>query len=474
MKQKKIFEEAATAEKNSTTKEEGTVYISSTGSYYEEPEITAAKLKDFRDNIYGRGLSIKLKNLIFRDTYTLEVLDAKGEPDEDIQKRLTQICNSKYVRLWANMQRSFIDILWYGIGLSNPVWAYEGSEYVLQKLRHLPAYTFATMSIQNTEGVIYSQILQGITLDETKKEPVFWQTNEDLVQTQIKNIFYVKDPTAEGLAGESIILPLVPILEMLKFVWNTQIQQANRTGAKILFIKVTSPQPASAKNGNTGDVEYANLILQQWGKDQAFQLRENMELIDPGIRDDSSNLEIINALEHLLIDYIAPTSFIAREGSTIGGSEQQREELLNNYIEGIHGWLEDQYEMLLSRYLEYNEYKDYTVRINIPAPSIDRSELELRQATEGYKAKALTPNEIRERLGADDMTDEEIAALIELYNTKLAPPKPPAFEQAVMESLAALKKETPAKVERTLEEALEEAAQKLAADIIDVIEKEEE
>jgi len=364
-----------------------------------------------------------------------------------------------------------MDIVWYGISLFNPVWNYEGSEYILEKLRHLPASTFADLPTAS-DGKIYSQILQGITLNENN-EIEFWQTDEDGTQTQLKNVFYVKDPVAEGLAGESIMAPLVPIIEMIKFTLETIMQQANRTGAKILFIKVTRPQGPSSKNGGVGDVEYANLILQKWGKDRAFQLRENMDIVDPGIRDDSSNLEVKKALEDIFVDYIIPTSFISREGGIFSGSETSREELLNKYIEGIHQWLEDQFEMLLNRYLEYNEYTDYTVHINIPAPSIDRSELELRQAEIGSKTKSLTINEMRKKLGEEELSEEAIEELIELH-TRLQPSKPSGFEKAVMETITELKKETPAKVERTLEESLKEAGEKLSEEIISIIEEEEE
>jgi len=457
--------------KKARTKEEGTIWISSTGAYYEEPEITAEILHNARDNVYGRGLSTKLRNLIFRDKYTLEVLNEKGESDEEREKRINQICDSKSVRMWTNMQRAYMDIVWYGISLFNPVWNYEGSEYILEKLRHLPASTFADLVIAS-DGKIYSQILQGITLNENN-EIEFWQTDEDGTQTQLENVFYVKDPVAEGLAGESIMAPLVPIIEMIKFTLETIMQQANRTGAKILFIKVTSPQGPSSKNGGVGDVEYANLILQKWGKDRAFQLRENMDIVDPGIRDDSSNLEVKKALEDIFVDYIIPTSFISREGGIFSGSETSREELLNKYIEGIHQWLEDQFEMLLNRYLEYNEYTDYTVHINIPAPSIDRSELELRQAEIGSKTKSLTINEMRKKLGEEELSEEAIEELIELH-TRLQPPKTGGFERAVMETITELKKETPVKVERTLEESLKEAGEKLSEDIIRIIEEEEE
>ena len=454
------------------TKEEGTVYISSVGTYYEAPEIDADKLRDFQSNVYIRGLLAKHKNLIFSDKFTLDVKDSKGETDEDLQKTMTQMCEQKNVRLWSKMQAGYIDgVFMYGIGLYNDVWGYEGNEYKLLKLRYLPAYTFKNAAVS---GIIkiYSQILQGITLND-KQEMEFYQTDENGIPQQLKNVFYIKDPAAQGLAGESIIVPLVPIVEMLKFAWDTQMQQVHRTGAKLLFIKVTEPNNASNKNGGVGDVEYANKLLEKWSKDMAFQLRENMELIDPGIKDDSNNLEIIDALHKMIIDYVTPTSFIAREGATIGGSEKQREELMLRYIQGIHSWLEDQFEMLLNKYLEYNEYKDYTVSIHIPAPSIDRSEIELKQAVEGFKSKSLTLNEIRKRLGAEGLDEKDIEELLKLHE-RLQPAGGGGMMSAMENATEVIiKRETPKKVEKSLEDELKEASEKLENSVLKALENEE-
>ena len=497
------------------TKEEGTIYISSTGGYYEAPEIDADKLRDFKDNIYVRGLLTKYKNLIFSDKFTLEVKDPKGETDEDLQKSMTQMCEQKHVRLWSKMQVGCIDgVFMYGIGLYNDVWGYEDNEYKLLKLRYLPAYTFRTAPITGTTK-IYSQILQGITLNEDKNKIEFYQTDENGITQQLKNVFYIKDPAAQGLTGESIIVPLVPIIEMLKYAWDMQMKQVHRTGAKILFIKVDNPQLASNKNGNVGDVEYANKLLEKWSSDMAYQLRGNMTLIDPGIKDDSNNLEIIDALHHMLIDYVTPTSFIAREGSSIGGSEKQREEMLFKYIAGIHSWIEDQFEMLLNRYLEYNEYKDYTVSIHIPTPSIDRSEVHLKQVDMGIKGKALFPNEIRKRLEADALDEEDLKKLEDYYSRVTPPPsgmggmsmggmsmsmaeleqQQPSTEGLIRAAKAILtlnprffenvegkaiknaaeeiiKKETPKKVEKSMEKELKEASDKLSNSVIKALENE--
>ena len=461
------------------TKEEGIMWVSSTGSLYTEPEVTVEGLQQLRDNVYGRGVSIKLRNLVFRDKYTIEVSDPKGEPSEELAKIMTTMCDAKSVRLWANMQRAFIDTVWEGIGLFNPVWAYEESEYKIMKLRHLPAHTFGEVW-KDGDQKIYCSILKGISVDE-KGELIFVQTDGDGNQKQIKNIFYVKDPVADGPGGESLILPIVPFIEMLKYVLNTQMQQANRTGAKILFIRVTTPQPPSPQNGGVGDIEYANILLEKWGKDQGFQLRENMEIVDPHIKDDANNLEIKEALEAVIIDYIVPTAFIAKKGNNIGGSEASRDELLNKFIEGMQSWIQDQFEMLLNQYLEYNKYVDYTVHIKIPTPSIDRSDIEIKEADVGFKTQSLFKNEIRERLHGENLDEEHLKKLAEEYLVSTSEPEGKKTEEGnngpgSMETADPGVKDpgTAEEVVKTTEELLEEVAERLTTNIVSHLSEDEE
>jgi len=342
------------------TQESGTVYVSSAGTYYDSPEITADTIRDFQDNIYGRGLAMKQRHLIFTDEFTFDVVDANGETDAELVQKVTTMCESQDVNLWPNMIRAYDSVFWWGIALFNDVWDWVDNEYVLLKLRHLPSYSFRSIAYSGTYE-IYSELLRGITLNNEKTEVEYWQVQDSIGLTKkLENVFTVKDPVSDNLAGDSIVLPLIPVFNMLKFVWDTQMQQSNRTGAKILFIKVTDPQQASAMNGNVSDVEYANEIIQNWGKNTAYQLRGNMELIDPGIKDDSNNLDVINALHNLVIDYITPTSYITSNSENrLGGSDKQREELILKYIQGVHSWLENAFESLLQKYLDANEYDGY-------------------------------------------------------------------------------------------------------------------
>ena len=410
----------ATTKKKTTkaapTKESGIVYIASTGNYFTAPEITADIIRDFQDNVYAAGLAQKQNNLIFGDKYQIEVLDKDGNQDEDLELEITRMCDASDVQLWSKIQIARDERFWYGPGLFNDVWEYIDNTYTLTKLRHLPSHSFRTLP-ESGDGSIYSQILQGIVLND-KKEIEYWQViNEDGDQEKVENVLMVKDPTSTELAGTPIIVPIVPIISMLKFVWDTQMQQANRTGAKILFIKVTDPHPAGTLNNNVGDMDAAKDILKNWGKNTAFPLRGNMEIIDPQIKDDSNNLEIIAALNQMLIDYVSPINLITAsdDSARLGGSDSQRMEMLLRWIKSEHSTYEDRFSNMLQIYLDANGYVDYTVHLHIPTPEIDSSEIDLKRADVGAKYKVLFPNELRVLLGHEEKTEDEMSELEEYY-----------------------------------------------------------
>jgi len=405
------------------TKESGEVYISSTGNYYKSPDISADQIRDYEKNVYLSGLILTQINLLFCDKYTITVLDKSGTQDEKVALDITKMCDAPDVRLWPKIQIAWVEEFKYGTALFNDVWNYDQTGvYQLQKLRHLHSKSFDTAPLDNKK--IYSQLLQGITLNAAG-EIQYYQTNSGKPK-KIDNVCMIKNPTSTELAGESTVLPIIPIISMLKFGWDTQMQQANRTGAKILFLKVTEPQAASEQNGNFSDVEFAENILMNWGKNTSFVLRENMEIIDPHIKDDSNVLEIIAALNQMLIDYVSPINLLtaADDSAKLGGSDSQRMDLILRYIRTVHNWLEEAFEQLLQKYLDVNGYDGYTVNIHIPKPEINTSEIDIRRAEVGAANKALTQNEIRTLLGEDEL-DEEGLTELENYYKRIQPTASP-------------------------------------------------
>ncbi len=399
-------------------REEG-INIVSTGDFYTAPKINVDTILNLIDDIYVQGVIKKQRNLIFNEKYSIEVINTKTKKvDDELSNTMFAMCESKNVRLWARMQQAYSDSFCWGISPYNPVWGIdkeaETNEIRLLKLRHLPPETFKTAPTGQTD--IYSPILSGIVPDKDGELEFHQEPKANATPELVKNVFYIKNPADRGFAGDPIIVPMVSILGMLGFTWNTQMEQVNRVGAKILFMRVNNPQGASTRNNNVGDNEYANAIVKNWGKDTAFVLRENFEIEDIKLTDDSNNLEIIDALNNLIIEYVTPASFISRGQETrLGGNDNAQKELLDNYIRGVHSWLSDQFEMLLMRYLEYNQYIGYTVNINIPIPSHDSREEKRKDAETGFLTQSLDVNERRKLLGHEPKDETGLKEMIDYY-----------------------------------------------------------
>ncbi|GAH72343.1 unnamed protein product [marine sediment metagenome] len=115
------------------------------------------------------------------------------------------------------------------------------------------------------------------------------------------------------------------------------------------------------------------------------------------------------------------------------------------------------------------------VRLHIPEPTPDRSELKLKQAEIAINGKrpSLSINELRERLDAEGLDEKGIEELIELHERLT--PKAAGFEAAMeIASEITLKRETAKKVEQSLESEVEDAAKELSKDIIKALEENEE
>lgn len=469
------------------TREEGDIYLASTGEYYVAPEITPQKIFDLNDNVYARGLMMKQRNMLFSDKFTLSVLDASGNQDEKLEAMMMQMCDAPDVALWARIQMAWVDEFRFGCSINNEVWDWVENTYTLIKLRHLPAHSFNAVPF-DYEDSVYSQLLPGIVLGKDN-EIEFWQTaGEYETPVQIKSATIYKNPTSEEIGGTSILLPLIPIINMLSYTWKTQMQQVNRVGAKLLFLKITDPKPASSLNDGVSDLEAGRLILKYWGKNNSYALRGNMELIDPKIKDDSNNLEVVEALNQMLIDYTTSIDLLTqgKDGARLGGSDTQRMLMVVRNIKSVYIGLEDWSSVILQKYLDVNGFDGYTVRVEIPKPEIDTSELDIKRAEEGRAGKVLKQNELRVLLGHEELTDEELEELAEFYASH-APAMPFGAPQQGNQSLKEGEDEdedeedgdlkaisaTNVSINKAAAEIIS-VGRKLADDLIDAMEQEEE
>jgi hypothetical protein len=318
------------------------------------------------------------------------------------------------------------------MSLFNPVWDYfEGpnpygkgkvTEYRLTKLRHLPSESFATAPYGRMN--IYSEILQGVTISPETGAVEYYQTLENaldrmpesgaftsaaMLQKKLTHVFTVIDPASGELAGAPIIEPIIPFLAMLDFTWQAQMQKVNRIGAPILFLEITDP--------SGDDIEYGQRFLANWGKQSGMQIRPNMKLIIPDLKDSSTAIDTINVLSRMIVDYFSPSSLISKDGTLIGGSSAGEQELLVSYIRSTHTWIIESFEQLIQTYLEANLFEGYTAKLYIPSPSVDKAEIWMKQAlTLGRLVDSgvtvAHPNEFRDLLEMKELSPEEIETLI--------------------------------------------------------------
>jgi cation transport regulator ChaB len=409
--------------------EQGVVFLSSFGNYYRVPKYTTSIIRKYQDNVYAAGVYHRQRHTLFRERYEIIIHDPEGETDTDectaIANDMVKMLDVVMVQphtygLQAAIEMSWSDCFWFGISLFNPVWDWDGNVYTLQKLRHLPADSFGTQPYGRP--FLYSDIMQGIVISPYDGSVEYFQTlympqnnappgpvvSTQFLQTKLTNIVTIKDPAFPDLAGKPVMLPIFPLIAMLDFTWQAQVQRVNRIGAPMLFLKIINPQ------GN--DIEYGQLLLQNWGKNSGFQLRANFEIVDPGIQDSGSALETIEALNKLITQYFNPANQVQRsETAPLSGASGSEKEMVDDYTRNVHSWLETQWSHILQEYLDVNGYDGYTVEVDIPDPSIDRSTIELQQADKLFTTKTGLPNEIRKKLGVEDLDEAGLAELKEYY-----------------------------------------------------------
>jgi hypothetical protein len=414
------------------TQETGVVWVSSTGVTWQEEQITVEKLRKYSNNVYGAGIAHKQRLLIFTGQPKVTVKDESGDVDQDLTNTLTTMGIHPDVLLGSLMYQAWEDIFWYGLSVFNPIWDWVDGEYRLMKVRHLTenpeSFTYPALTTSASINQPKNLFFQGIVLGENDSVE-YWQVPDignNPVKLAPENLFVVTDPAKSPLSAQPTILPVVKVIAMLDYVWQAQMQKCHRTGAPLLFIRIKTPKTSSQLGGQTGDVEYAKLVLKNWGKNTGYALRENMELVDPYLRDTSDNLETIDALNRLVLSHFSPSSFIAKDGTLIGGSSAPEQELLISYVNGIQSWLEYAFNRLLQVYLDANGYQGYTVSIDLPDLKFDRSELEMKQAEVGDRMQCLTLNEKRALLHHEPADEEKQAAIQAEYAERapIAQPMP--------------------------------------------------
>lgn len=382
-------------------KEDGIVYVSQSGVFWSEPDVTVETIMEALSDEFLREQLDKASSKIFNGMYSLNVRDQDGETDDEVTDRLKVMIERPRCAMWSRMKQSWEDMWVMGAFIFRPVWRRIGSEMVLDAIMRLPPESFAAAGSDST---VFGELLQGVALNDSG-EMEFWQT-QDFSQDPVKlkpGVMLFKDPASSRLAGTSRAAYMVPLIKMRRFCADSQMQKVNRIASPIFFVKVTNPVG--------DDKAYAQALLKNWGKDTAFQLRTNMEVVTLDLTDNETALNTIHWLEGRIEAPFRGASNLDKEGGSIGGNAAAQKDESDDWVAGQRTIVEDAFESLLQQYLDLNGYDGYTAELQIAVKRSAPGDLELRQAQLGYQSRALSVNEVRERLGAPEISDEEIAEL---------------------------------------------------------------
>jgi len=319
--------------------------------------------------------------------------------------------------LAEKLKQAKYDTKVYGMSFFNPIWEYKDGAVQLTRLRHLPAWSFYKSPLNADTSRIYSALLQGVIISETSGDVEYWQTQDDGETIRINNIMTVKDPQDEGLAGDSKVIQLYDIIQMIKFGWNVELQAIARAGAPIFFLKITKPKKASdAGTGGVSDIALGNSIISKWSTKKQFLLRENMEVVSLPINQKIDVLAPINVLEKLIDKYFSVTEQVKKEGQTIGGNALSELKLLNRAIQSVHTWLLPPFEDLVNQYFIKNMFPSgWSCSLTYDVWDTDDRELNIKQIEAAMKGNAVDLDDIRAKCGLDPADDKKRAS-IEAYN----------------------------------------------------------
>jgi hypothetical protein len=359
---------------------EGDVFVVPGGRTFTMPKINADLIQKYSENKYiFEGLT-KQQRILFKKRFTVQLYDtAEQKADVKGTAMLEKMVKQPDVGLWYTLQRLWRNTVIWGPAPYNPVWGVVSNKWQLIMLRDLDPAGFAYSG--NTIATVKNRILPGICVNDETEKIEFWQKRKKTgIIEQLENVDMMVDPISGEVGGTSGIIPLIPIVSMIKYVWKKQMQIINKMG--IFFIRIEEPQP--------GDVEYVQTVMRKASTETGFHLLGNMHLEQLGIGNDGSALPTISELGMQVRQFFSPSDVISKEGTLIGGNANPEFDLLMSFTEGSHRWLEEECEYILQPFHVKNSFDDrYEIRVEIPDPMPDRAEQLVTIADSGFKTHSI-------------------------------------------------------------------------------------
>ena len=417
----------STAKKDANTSESGLAYVYDNGMVkWSDPKLSVDSIKKMMRNPYLHRPVTQIMNLLFPHADPIIIVkDDKDTEDEEAAKKLRQMYRSPDSNLKTLAKRCWLSWFYWGPFVYNIVYEKdldpEGWK-MIKAIRHLPSETFTMYSTYGVPGkdielVAMSELLPGISRFSDGKI-YYSQTNYLGSSDLLKNVSHIAPPNdlSGDPAGMPLCYPALSLVEMLNFCWACQRQRVSRVGAPSIFIVVDEPQERvdAATGSKINDLEYAQEVLRNWGRNNLFPLLGNMKAIPIPANESDSAMETINALAKLINDQWSPLGLISTDGSSkIGGGDQAGLDLLRSFRSGFLDPVAELFVSIAEEWLEYNGYTNYSVYIHFPEFDPKNGDLDLRRAQEGRAAKDISRNEHRALLGLENKSEDDLDDMVE-------------------------------------------------------------
>lgn len=419
------------ADSSGTTERTGYTFVSNVIQPLEvSGDVKAKDIYTMSENMYVIGAIRQLINLVVSGDISISVYDENDDIVEDVSRELNKMFSTPKCNLTDIARSSLFDNMMYGITVWNPVWNREGTpNLTCKEMVHLNPYSFAEYpQMANTQTCTYGRLLHGIYYDMRDNALHFVQRqNQNLVELNTSDLFIIKDSASQNPDGTSLVMSMCPIIKFLNYCWNAFGQQMFRTAAPIMFVRIANPQPAVDVNGEhiEGDVEYANRLLKSWGKDTGFNVRENMDVHIVDVKEGSLAKVAIQIATEAITNYVSPVGMLGKDGTLISGNSDASLRLVNNYIQGWAKLLTNTLRDLPNYYLKYNGYpKEWHAEIVIESVTIEDSAKKLSYAQLLSSTKSGSINEVRELLGLEGVSDEELVQMKSQWDILADTPAP--------------------------------------------------
>lgn len=442
---------------------------------YEDKRIDVSQLLATSEMGQVDSILLEIYNLMFNGWGLIPVPPDGMDPEAaskispDILKQLWRF--DKVLDLKALMGRVWVDELAFGPGLVElglvvdeqgnfkdwgRVDEWKGPEWA----NYLDATSFERSSPHGTGDYRYveGRLLKGICYDTVERKMEYWQTQPNGSQIQIPTgrVLMIKDRRSRYVDGKSYLEGIVPTVLQREHVRKNVMLQIRRSAAPAMGLRIKEMRnPASgslisvAPDGKTGNRwerawKAGGQALRDYSSNKFLMLWEDHEVIESRTVVDGNVWIPDDKLKAEILNHLIPRDWIEQNGAAVSKSSQPLWDLAMLVVGGWRANLAEPFEELLTKILEANGFKDWSVEFVWKKLEYEDKAQTRTQALAAWERGALTLDRLYTVMGWDPLTEEERAQLIEEKEVFHSTPGMQLVANAALPSADAAKSKEPA------------------------------